>query len=146
VKLGNGESERLFKAMLATATSGQCLIWTHGKAGRGYGSIHVGPKKIYAHRLAWIRTNGPIPHGKHVLHHCDNPPCFNPYCLFLGTEKDNRADQKSKGRTLIGASNPIAKLTDAEVLQLRSLYRYGVIGHGMIALGKRFGVSHTTAR
>lgn len=34
-----------------------------------------------------------------VMHTCDNPPCLNPYHLELGTQKDNIADRKSKGRT-----------------------------------------------
>jgi len=61
---------------------------------------------LYVHRVAWELTSGPIPDGMQVLHACDNPPCFNPEHLFLGTRSDNMVDMVSKGR----AVNPVAAL------------------------------------
>lgn len=52
-----------------------------------------------AHRQTWVFTHGQIPHGLHVLHRCDNPPCCNPAHLFLGTNLDNIADRVRKGRS-----------------------------------------------
>jgi hypothetical protein len=42
-----------------------------------------------------------------VLHHCDNPPCMRPSCLFLGTQADNAADMIAKGRGANGVPPPI---------------------------------------
>ena len=52
-----------------------------------------------AHRWAWMLVHGSIPDGLHVLHRCDNPPCFRPSHLFLGTDADNARDMASKGRS-----------------------------------------------
>jgi len=32
-----------------------------------------------------------------ICHTCDNPPCFNPKHLYLGTAKTNRIDQLNSG-------------------------------------------------
>lgn len=79
-----------------------CLEWTGGTNDKGYGKIGVEDKKtVYVHRLAWAITNGPIPSGLKVLHHCDNPPCCEAEGddhLFLGTQAENLADMTAKGR------------------------------------------------
>lgn len=55
--------------------------------------------RIMAHRLAWEAHNAePIPAGKIVCHRCDNPKCFNPHHLFLGTHAENMTDRLRKGR------------------------------------------------
>lgn len=74
-----------------------CIEWI-GYNVRGYGQITVAHKGIQTHRLAWTLSNGPIPEGLLVLHHCDNPPCINPDHLFLGTHQDNMNDMSAKGR------------------------------------------------
>lgn len=64
-------------------------------------------ERIFVHRLAWEAYNAePIPDGMYVLHHCDNPKCFNPNHLFIGTIKDNVHDMIKKGR-----HRPPSKLT-----------------------------------
>lgn len=43
--------------------------------------------------------NGPIRDGLYVLHKCDNRLCVRVDHLFLGTQKENLADMRSKGRS-----------------------------------------------
>jgi hypothetical protein len=74
-----------------------CWPWTASTDGR-YGVIHVDGKRQKAHRVAWALVNGPIPDGKHICHHCDNPPCCNPAHMFLGDPALNAQDRDSKGR------------------------------------------------
>lgn len=83
-----------------------CWVWTGATTGKvGHGVICTKRDRLaginelmLCHRLSWELANGPIPNGKHVLHHCDNPPCVNPKHLFLGTQADNNRDMFSKGR------------------------------------------------
>lgn len=89
----------------------------------GYG--YIGPWS--AHRLAWTKKYGPIPEGMHVLHKCDNPPCWNVEHLFLGTHQDNMADRDSKGRQArqIGIMNGRAQLNEIDIKIIKFLLREG---------------------
>lgn len=78
--------------------SGDCWLWTASKTARGYGKLRVDGKQAYAHRVAYELTNGAIPDGLVICHHCDNPPCCNPAHLFMGTQGDNMRDRDAKGR------------------------------------------------
>jgi len=127
-----------------------CWPWT-GSGGRArgggvYGHIKAGPIIHTTHRLAWEYANGPIPDGLMVLHRCYNPPCCNPAHLFLGTALDNNRDREAKGRGVnvrpfgSGAANPQARLTEAQVREIRRLV--GSMSNG--AIGRRFGVAPQT--
>lgn len=75
----------------------ECWIWKNGRS-HGYGCVRWYGRHAQAHRLAWELTNGAIPEGMCVCHHCDNPPCCNPAHLFVGTIRDNNMDAMDKGR------------------------------------------------
>lgn len=105
-----------------------CWPWTDLRRMRkGYGSFETNGTTIGAHRYAWELTNGPIPDGLWVLHRCDNPPCCNPSHLFLGTNSDNVADRKAKGRTKNGKRRkPYRRvLTSESVAEIRKLIADG---------------------
>lgn len=114
-------------AGLRLAPSG-CVEWVRALNPGGYGRIGKGSRQagnVVTHRLSWELAHGPIPEGMCVLHRCDNPPCCNPDHLFLGTLSDNTQDMLSKGRgkghLCAGEANPSARLTDAQVAELRGL-------------------------
>jgi hypothetical protein len=102
-----------------------CWLWRGCKTGAGYGQIRITTagqsKAIYAHRISWELTNGPIPEGLDVLHKCDNPPCVRPDHLFIGTQSDNENDSVSKGRWNHpkGEDHPKAILTLVQVAEIR---------------------------
>ncbi len=76
----------------------KCWIWTGGKNKKGYGAATYGGKTWRVHRLAWLLSKGAIPDGLFVCHRCDVRVCCNPDHLFLGTNQDNMADMRAKGR------------------------------------------------
>lgn len=126
-----------------------CWMWTafrmSGK-GHGYGQLTYNYKRYLAHRLAWILTFGPIPDGLCVLHKCDNPACINPTHLFLGTQLDNLADMRAKGRhskgpTIWGERHGMAKLTGDDVRSIRAAH---VIGVSIRILGQEYRVNRKT--
>ena len=115
-----------------------CWLW-NGYLGDRYGRIRVGGRLTKAHRASWEAHRGPVPLGMHVLHKCDTPACVNPAHLFVGTPTENMADMIAKGRDrrLPGSLNGQAKLTEADVREIRSLK--GLMFQWQIA--ERFGVT-----
>ncbi len=99
-----------------------CWTWVASTDKEGYGNFKVKRKRCRAHIVSWEIHKGRIPAGMCVLHKCDNPPCIRPEHLFLGSVKDNSADMVTKGRSTKGTRNPHAKLTEADVRNIRKRY------------------------
>ena len=120
-----------------------CWEWTETRTSAGYGSFGWKGKTVLAHRFAYETRYGDIPDGMHVCHACDNPSCVNPRHLWLGTPADNMRDMSSKGRAnggrIIGESSRFAKLTEADVREIRRLHDNGEFTNRAIA--KMFGVT-----
>ena len=71
----------------------------HGRLNtQGYGQIEYQGRQQLVHRISFRIMKGKIPKGKKVLHSCDNSKCYNPDHLFTGTQIDNMADMRAKGR------------------------------------------------
>lgn len=116
--------------------SGDCHVWTASISSKGYGKFGMGGRGAgwkYAHRIAWMLENGPIPAGMYVCHTCDNRICVNPSHLFLGSLADNNQDMVDKGRHGHGK-----KLTAEQVVEIRHLLSMGVT---QVRIGRDFGVS-----
>lgn len=137
-------------------TSDGCWLWTGGIGGGGYGAFYFHGRQQQAHRVAWELTNGPIPDGMIICHHCDNRRCVRPDHLFLGTHRDNTDDMVAKGRQRQGANHPMhlhpeyaprgnghgrAKLTEDIVRIARNRYQRGE--RTITELARDYGVSDT---
>jgi HNH endonuclease len=135
-----GKGESIFLRLMSQDTD-DCIEWPYWRTMWGYGTVWFGGSQEATHRLAFAMTNGSIPEDMNVLHKCDNPPCFNPRHLFLGTGQDNQTDMQNKDRSMFGIKNSMAKLDDNKVRRIRHLYQKGVRGFGKEALAHMFGVS-----
>lgn len=122
-----------------------CWLWTGYRLKTGYGRLTQGINKkvqtFSAHRIAYQLFIGEIG-DKQVLHKCDNPSCVNPKHLKLGTIQDNIKDREVKGRGYIrsGENHPHAKLTEKDVIKIRSLYKDRV--YNQTEMVNLFQVSH----
>lgn len=107
----------------------------------GYGRLCIQGKWTKTHRLAYIEFVGAISEGLQVLHKCDNPKCFNPDHLFLGTTQDNVDDMVKKGRGAKGSKVGNSKLTESVVKEILTTdFKYG----GIIKLAKHLNVHRST--
>lgn len=126
--------------------SGDCWEWTAHRKAAGYGQFVLFKGRfVSAHTVSYALANGPIPAGKVICHHCDNPPCVKPDHLFIGTQSDNAFDSIAKGRAnrARGEAQGSARLTEEAVREIRAAKQaFGV----QQALATQFGVSaHTIA-
>lgn len=127
---------------------GECLVWTSGASETrgGYGQFGHKGKNWLPHRWVWSAVKGEIPKGMVVMHLCDNPPCVRLEHLQLGTQSENMRDMVTKGRhgrKVSGSNNGKAKLTDAQVHEIRTLYGRFRGYPNARELAEQFGVSES---
>jgi hypothetical protein len=116
--------ERFWEKVKIT-TPDECWLWQSGTDRDGYGQFNLDGITRKAHHIAYILTHGEIPEGVCICHNCptgDNPACCNPAHLWLGTQQENMADMKQKGRSAKGIKNGAVKLTAAKVVAIRRQY------------------------
>jgi hypothetical protein len=119
-----------------------CMEWPRARKFDGYGKVRHKGKQLRAHRVAFELTCGPIAPGLQVLHECDNPACFRPNHLFLGTNAENRVDSVRKGRHRAprGEASGRSRLTEDQVREIRDLMSKGATQRPVARL---FGVSQS---
>jgi hypothetical protein len=111
-------------------TPNDCWSWIGAKFKRSYGAFIIRrsscPSHTFrAHRLAYLIFHQQDPGELLVCHRCDNPSCVNPAHLFLGSHEENMNDRGAKGRDK-GERHPSARLTEAQVLNIRQRVSAGV--------------------
>lgn len=127
-----------FWKLVKRASGTKCWPWLGKRNTDGYGTFNVGYHVIRAHRMTLTLKLGRMVNGM-ACHKCGNPWCCRKAHIYEGTGKTNAADTVRHGRTTRGERNSHAKLTDAAVVQIRTLYQQGGTTHR--ALASRFSVS-----
>lgn len=127
-----------FDDLVAKGEPDECWIW-QGTIDRSTGYGRYGKRR--AHIVALERET-PRPTDKtHALHatHCTSRLCVNPAHLRWGTQAENMQDLAKVGNRK-GSKAAMAKLTEQQVLEIRSLAGK----YPQTEIGAMFGVSGPT--
>jgi hypothetical protein len=120
----NGTLLERFERLYIPEPNSGCWLWLGSLAGEGRATIRLDKKMINGSRASWLlfKNHIPLPKNIHILHTCDMPSCVNPDHLWLGSHADNMRDCEKKGRRfhLFGEGHSLAKLTEADVLEIRT--------------------------
>lgn len=140
---GSGKTlEERFWEKVDRGEPGECWEWQGATDTGGYGRIHVDGRDEGTHRVSYELEHDEKPGDDWVLHHCDNKPCVNPNHLYLGDRSENTKDMYDRGqRSGTGEKNPPAKLTNAEVKEIRARVEDGETQY---ELADEFDVSQST--
>lgn len=110
---------RLFLERVINKETG-CWEWI-GDTVDTYGRLRIEGRTYRVHRLsAFLYKGMRLDDCRCVCHTCDNPKCFNPAHLFLGSIDENNMDKVAKKRQARGESNGSSKLTEEDVRDIRA--------------------------
>lgn len=123
--------------------------WPYGKDKTGRGRVTLNNKRMFAAQAACTLAHGPAPIGKPMaLHKCGmgHLNCINANCLYWGDEVDNAKDAMRHGTAFIpnpkGERHGMAKLSDVQVMRIRSLHSTGKYTLRSLAKMFNIGFSH----
>ncbi len=115
-------------------TDTDCWEWLGPVTPEGYGEIgYFGKKHYRVHRAAYEVWVGPIPDGKQINHHCDNPPCINPEHLYAGTHEENMRDVDERKRRRYNETHTNTKLSQEDIREIKKIYSEGLLTQYMLA-------------
>ena len=119
-----------------------CRIWPFGINVEGYGQVRIPGRSHLVHRLACEEHYGPPPlPGMHAAHRpvvCHNSSCWAWEHVRWATPAENVADKLLDGTIRRGEERTDAKLTNAQVLEIRTKVTNGV---SYTALMAQYGIS-----
>ena len=124
--LPTNETERFWSKVDRSAGPEACWPWLGHRQKNGYGQFRMGNKRrVLAHRFAIGLTEiGDRKNGV-AKHSCDNPSCCNPKHISPGTQAQNQAEKVQRGRSLVGARNPNATMSEETALVIKRRRKAG---------------------
>lgn len=126
----------------SVGTSEECLGWPYSRNKFGYGIVRYQGKTMLAHRVMCLIAHGKPENPKmDSAHYCGNGAkgCVNPRHLRWDTRAGNCADKLKHGTDNRGTKSPNAKLTNADVDEIKKMR--GKVSQMLLA--KRFGVDQS---
>ena len=136
-----GAAQQFVEAAVVHADKEECLTWPFAKSWTGLAQIRIGNKTHNVCRIVCEKVHGSPPTYAHqAAHSCGNGKmsCVNPHHLSWKTQSENEQDKLMHGTHNRGERHVLAKLTDADVLQIRALSRDG---KSQRAISKHIGIS-----
>jgi hypothetical protein len=117
----------------------ECWEWLFSKRDDGYGQLVVGRNHMGAHRFALgLKLGRPLKKSEHACHKCDNPGCWNPNHLFVGSHSDNMRDMVKKER--YGSFKPLPPYLRRAIREL------AVLGYNFLVICQMLNVSYPTVK
>lgn len=127
-----------------------CWNWGGMKDRHGYGYIneyinHGRSLHHFVHRISFHITNPEMDISHRVVRHsCDNPSCFNPLHLLIGSQADNMRDSLDRNRAIRGEGSNFCKYSDDLIEEIRQEFAEG--GTNYNRLSKKYGLSREHIR
>ena len=145
VKTPNGAPRSFYETVVLCHLGNDCLLWSFNRNDGGYGMLYDSAthSHTYIHRMVCEKVNGPPPTPTHqAAHSCGNGKrgCVTQAHLSWKTCKENAADKVRHGTQARGTGHYAAKLSDADVREIRRLAGY----ISQSEIGAMFGVKQTT--
>ena len=94
------------------------VMTANGK--RKYRMVNIKGQPRYVHRLVTLAFHGEPDGNLWALHRDDDPLNNTPENLYWGTPKQNSDDKEANGNSPKGEGHQSAKLTEAQVLEIRA--------------------------
>lgn len=118
-RISPGARLKYFKENLYIETD-DCKIWPYSTSGNGYGTFRLLGHSYYVHTLACQAYNGPQPAGFVASHGpCHLPRCWNGFHLSWKSRVDDSLDRWRDGSVSHGEEWMNAKLSQADVDDIR---------------------------
>lgn len=114
-----------------------CILRPPTRGARGYPQMTIDGSNVREHRrLMEIKAGRKLSPDEKVIHLCHNKRCVNVQHLIIGTHAENMRMMVEAGRSPRGERNGSAKLTEADVRNIRSWHRYDC---SLLSLAKLYG-------